>query len=240
MSLSLPDSDCMLDFANRGVHEAWTAAWTILRNHPSSDGLGAMLPHGNVHSARSPLTAMIVWRAGAALPRLVRFTRGMDVTGSLAVALPLIGGGPGLTPSWDDLLIGFLCGLRASGGNHEAKSRFVGHFGIAVAEASAGTTAVSRAYICRTVKGTGPEWIESALAAIRAGDPTRTRAATARALRVGHTSGADMMLGAILGSSVWQDGREADEMLSALSCENSACSPMSDGNGRSAMTYPPI
>ena len=58
-----------------------------------------------------------------------------------------------------------------------------------------------------------------ALAAIAAGDSSHARSATAQALRVGHTSGTDTMIGAILGAAIWQKGNEADQVLSALSCD---------------------
>ena len=102
--------------------------------------------------------------------------------------------------------------------------------GRAMARASTKTTAVSRAYIQRTIDGAGPAWIEDALAAIAAGDSIGTHAATARALRVGHTSGLDMMLGVILGSAVWQHGSEVNQVLSALSCRRSEFHPIRDDN----------
>jgi hypothetical protein len=164
------------------------------------------------------LTAALVIQARTALPRLIQSARQFDLASSFAIALPLLGAGPGLTPSWDDLLIGFLCGLRDTSGIDPSRCQFINQFGRAMARASTKTTAVSRAYIQRTVDGAGPVWIEDALAAIAAGDTIDAHAATARASRVGHTSGVDMMLGVILGSAVWQHGSEVNQVLSALSC----------------------
>jgi hypothetical protein len=205
-----------LDFGNPLTRQAWQTAWLLLQSCASCDGLGAMLPG---HAPGSPLTATVVARARAALPPLIVSAQQLDIRTSLSVALPLLGAGPGLTPSWDDLLVWFLCGLRLTCGSDEGRSRFIGQFGRTVSRESASTTAVSRMYIQRTVNGPGPAWIEEALAAIATGNQTRTYSATAQALRIGHTSGTDMMLGVILGSSVWQNGRDVDQVLSALSCQ---------------------
>lgn len=224
-ALSLVLTDRVVDFTDRHIRAAWMAAWMRLRATAARDGLASMLPGVCKQPPDSPLTAIIVPRARAVLPGLVRSTRHCDAAAALSYALPLIGAGPGLTPSWDDLLVAYLCGLRASSGNDNARCRFVQQFGIAVAEASVATTAVSRAYICRAIQGMPPSWIETTLSAICAGDSARASSATARALRVGHTSGTDTMLGLVLGTSVWQDGNEADQVLSALACRQSANQP---------------
>ena len=206
-----------LDFKNPLTRQAWQTAWLQLQACASCDGFGAMLSDACQNPPHSPLTTIIVARARTALPQLIRSTRQLDTVASLSVALPLIGAGPGLTPSWDDLLIGFLCGLRASRGGDRLQAWFISQFGSAVSRASTKTTTVSRSYIQRTINSVGPAWIEDTLVAIAAGDLIRTYSATAQALRVGHTSGTDMVLGAILGSSVWQDGIEVNQVLSVLS-----------------------
>jgi hypothetical protein len=216
-----------IDFTNPLILQAWRTAWRLLQGCTQSEGLGVMISR---RSPCSPLTAAFVIQARTALPRLIQSARQFDLASSFAIALPLLGAGPGLTPSWDDLLIGFLCGLRDTSGIDPSRCQFINQFGRAMARASTKTTAVSRAYIQRTIDGAGPVWIEDALAAIAAGDTIDAHAATARALRVGHTSGVDMMLGVILGSAVWQHGSEVNQVLSALSCRRCEFHPISDDN----------
>jgi hypothetical protein len=180
--------------------------------------LGALLPNGQRTAARSVQTALLAGRARAALPRLVAATWELKIAPSVAAAIPLIGAGPGLTPSWDDLLIGFICGLRATAGKDRDQESFIFHFGEAVHHASAATTAVSRSYIEHAVYGTGPVWIEDVLAAMGAEDLELAKRTTERALGIGHTSGTDMMIGAVLGSSAWQAGTQAADVLAVLSC----------------------
>jgi hypothetical protein len=205
-----------LVFSSPPIRRAWQTAWLQLQTFSltSYEGLGSML------TSRLPgslLTTTLVERARTALPELIRSARQLDITPALAAALPLVGAGPGLTPSWDDLLIGLFCGLLTTSWSDD-QHRFVEQFGDAMSLASARTTTVSRAYIRGTIDGAWPAWIEDVLAAIAAGDSIRSRTAAARALSVGHTSGVDMMLGVILGSAVWQESNEVDQVLAALSC----------------------
>ena len=212
-----------INFENRPALNAWQLAWSRLQSCVQPDGLGALLPNGQREPARSVQTALLAGRARSALPRLVAATRALEIAPCLAAAIPLIGAGPGLTPSWDDLLISFLCGLRATAGKDRSQGRFLTEFGMAVNNASAATSAVSRSYIEHTVDGFGPIWVEDVLAAMGAGDCELTRRATARALRMGHTSGTDMMIGALLGSSAWQAGTQAADVLAVLSCHEAHC-----------------
>ena len=218
-----------IDFANASTMNAWQIAWSHLQACVQPDGLGALLPNGRRTAPRSIQTTLLAGRARAALPRLMAATRALEISSCLAVAIPLIGAGPGLTPSWDDLLIGFICGLRATAGKDRSQERFLSEFAMAVNNASARTSPVSRSYIEQTADGCGPAWIEDVFAAIGAGDGDLTRHTTVRALRMGHTSGTDMMLGALLGSSAWQAGTQTAHVLAVLSCPELDCAIAAQG-----------
>jgi hypothetical protein len=211
----------VIDFGNRSTLNAWQIAWSRLQACVQSDGLAALLPNGRRTAARSMQTELLAGRARCALPRLVASTRELDVATSLSVAIPLVGAGPGLTPSWDDFLVGYMCGLRAAALT-PGQACFLRRFGAAIHEASAATTAVSRSYIEGTVNGFAPAWVADVLAAIAAGDPELTSCTAERALRVGSTSGTDMMVGTVLGSSAWQRTMQAVDVLAALSCHDPA------------------
>jgi hypothetical protein len=224
-----PETSCVLpgfraskrgiDFANPSTMNAWQIVWSHLQTSVQPDGLGALLPNGRSTAPRSIQTALLAGQARSALPRLIASTRKLEIAESLGAAVPLIGAGPGLTPSWDDLLIGFICGLRATAGKDRDQESFIIHFGEAVHNASAATTAVSRSYIEHAVDGAGPVWIEDVLAAMGAEDLELTKRTTERALGIGHTSGTDMMIGAVLGSAAWQAGTQARDVLVVLSCD---------------------
>ena len=229
----------MLDFENGPTLEAWHIAWGQLRSAAPSDGLGALLPNVRGAATCSIQTELLASRALSSIPLLVASARQIDVAASLTASIPLIGAGPGLTPSWDDFLIGYICGLRATAATSWKRARFLARFGEAVRDASTVTSAVSRSYIQRAVAGHGPEWIEDALAAIAAGDSGRTVRTTARALRIGNTSGSDMMLGVILGSSTWQTSTETAEVLAALSFRRCEHLPMRNRHAHPAAMHRP-
>lgn len=104
----------------------------------------------------------------------------------------LLGRGLGLTPSGDDVLTGFGCGLRFL---HGAQG-WADPFFAAVLEALPGrTTAVSEAYLRAMCAGYANEDYLDLLAAIGAGRFEDLSRLCSRILSIGHTSGADTLLG---------------------------------------------
>jgi hypothetical protein len=207
----------VIEFRSPAVRDAWCAAWAMVRENARPDGLGALLARGVDPAARRPATDLLLEPARRQLPALVGSIQVLAMQPAVTAATALIGAGPGLTPSWDDLLIGMMSGMRRSAPDR-AHTRFLAGFGQAVLAAAGTTTDVSRNYIRATVQDDGPAWIEAVLAAIAAGDRRRSIGAAAAALRVGHTSGSDMMLGTIIGSALWQYGNDAAQVLSELGC----------------------
>lgn len=208
-----------IDFGDESVSIAWEAAHSLLLSAIQPDGLGALLPKGRRLKPRFIQTALLARRASVSLPLLIAATRECAVSRALAAAVQLIGAGPGLTPSWDDLLVDYICGLRVTLTVEDRKrALFLDQFGLAIHQASSRTTDVSRRYIERTVRGEGPAWIEDVLHAIALGDLERAQHATRPTMNIGTTSGTDMMLGAVLGSAAWQLGAQAIAMLATLSC----------------------
>lgn len=127
--------------------------------------------------------------AGPALARLADATAAGDPDGCVCAARPLLGLGPGLTPAGDDVLVGWLAGLRASGGRGR---RLLAAVGRELAAAAAERTgALSRAFLLAAVDGQAaePVW-----AFVRQPDETRLRAL----LALGASSGADLLAGYLL------------------------------------------
>jgi len=215
-----PRAKYSIDFGDEAILSAWEAVRSLILSSTQRDGLGALLPNGRRLKPRSIQTALLARHASVRLPLLISSTRECDVDQALEAAVSLIGAGPGLTPSWDDLLVGYICGLRATLTIDDwNRSLFLDQFGRAIHQASSGTTDVSRRYIERTARGEGPAWIEHVLDAIAWGNVTAAQHAARYAMSIGTTSGTDMMLGAVLGSSVWQPGEPADALLAAMSCQ---------------------
>jgi hypothetical protein len=133
-----------------------------------------------------------------------------DYDASVAVAARLLGSGPGLTPSGDDVLAGFLAGAIAFGLDAAALRQAIEVL------APARTTALSAALLWHAARG---ECIDelAAVAAVLTGHgrsrpelgspdlcrpevsrPEEARRAIGRLLSVGHTSGAALALGLVI------------------------------------------
>jgi hypothetical protein len=107
-----------------------------------------------------------------------------------ALVRRLVGAGPGLTPSGDDVLCGVLLGLRLLG-----RARSLPRLWDAVAPRLPATTTLSAALLVEAVQGFAVPPVIDLGQALAEGDPVGVRAAAARVLAVGHTSGADLLAG---------------------------------------------
>jgi hypothetical protein len=128
-----------------------------------------------------------------------------DYEASVAVAARLLGSGPGLTPSGDDVLTGFLAGCFAFGLDAAALRQ-----AIAVL-APARTTALSAALLWHAARGecidelaavaallTGQRPCRPELSSPERGRPDEPGRTVSRLVSVGHTSGAALALGLVI------------------------------------------
>ncbi len=132
-----------------------------------------------------------------ALRAIGRVDPGVDAAGWTAAALAIVGLGPGLTPSGDDVIAGALVGLHATG--RGALARRIG----AALDGRLGdrTTAFSADLVRLAARGhAAGEMIRlvRALHSTGPGRPAEPDRALAGLLRVGHTSGADLATGLFL------------------------------------------
>ncbi|GAA0556894.1 DUF2877 domain-containing protein [Actinomadura livida] len=129
-----------------------------------------------------------------------------DLAGAVEAAERIVGLGPGLTPSGDDILCGLLVSLRLVGGAvrhgrpvplHDAV-RLADWLGAAVtADAGTRTTALAATLLhCATAGGAGAE-VAAVLRCVAGHEPPDT--AVRRLLAVGHTSGTDLAQGVLAG-----------------------------------------
>jgi hypothetical protein len=115
---------------------------------------------------------------------------------------PLVGLGPGLTPSGDDLLAGVLFGLRVLGSVRAADA-----LAAPVLAATARTTPISAALLhCAAAGLPCGEAADLLLAVTADGDVPE---AAERLRRLGHTSGADLARGLILACRIVLEGATA-------------------------------
>jgi hypothetical protein len=113
---------------------------------------------------------------------------------AVAAAFPLVGLGPGATPSGDDLLVGLAAGLAAS--DHP----FAGPFSSGLARTIHGlTTSLSEAYLTHAGRLEFAERVQRTALAVLDGSEAELRAAIIEALAWGASSGADLLVGLLVG-----------------------------------------
>jgi hypothetical protein len=118
-----------------------------------------------------------------------------DHDASVAAAARLLGSGPGLTPSGDDVLAGFLAGAAAFGLDAAALRHAI------TALAPARTTALSAALLWHAARGECIGELASVAAAVTGQGwrgPGQPGLALGRLLSVGHSSGAALALGLVI------------------------------------------
>lgn len=109
-------------------------------------------------------------------------------------ALALLGCGPGLTPSGDDVLVGVLVMLHAAG-RHDAARLLAG---AVTTEAPRRTSRISAAHLVAASRGEAVEPVHDVVQALLAGEPAACATSVKRLLAYGHSSGADALRGMVL------------------------------------------
>ncbi|MEP7040902.1 MAG: DUF2877 domain-containing protein [Chloroflexota bacterium] len=113
---------------------------------------------------------------------------------AVTAAYPLIGLGPGATPSGDDLLVGLAAGLAAT--DHPMARSFAA----GVARQAVGlTTSVAESYLFHAGRLEFSERVHSAALAVLTSPQRDVPAAVTTALAWGASSGADLLVGLLVG-----------------------------------------
>ncbi len=133
-------------------------------------------------------------RVSTTLAELLEQLAAGDTALAVERARPLIGLGPGATPSGDDLLVGLLAGLTAI--RHPQAATLAS--GVA-AQAAGRTTALSEQFLADAGRLHFSERAQRTTAAVLVGGPAELRSAVLSALAWGASSGADLLAGILIG-----------------------------------------
>lgn len=197
---SVPDARLRIDAASA---VAWSpalptaarrgaAAWTPRALAAARSIAADLAPMGSLASGRWLADDPWSPRIAGSCRRLVRALAEGSGAAAIREAVELIGIGPGLTPSGDDVLVGLLAGLDAI--DHPLRAEVAAAVGAA---APARTTSVGAATLAHATRGAYTEWLHAVLVALSEasgdGDPVPT--AIARAMTYGATSGGDTLVG---------------------------------------------
>jgi Protein of unknown function (DUF2877) len=186
--------------------DAATARWagrtaatrTIAQARASAGGFGALLRDDVSHDP--------VGLLGVARPMMAELVVALE-TGdpSLAaeVAARLIGLGPGLTPSGDDVLVGIEAAL------HALARPSAGFLASAMIDVEERTTALAATLLRHAAAGEFAERLHILLAALLGSDDETIPAAIHRAAAWGATSGSDCLLGVLIGLDIAAGVRRA-------------------------------
>ena len=196
-----------VDLRQRDTAQAWAAAWLELEKHRRGNGISAIIAAIHVpkqYPVTSPGIKTLVEMAGQTVPALIEATRNLQVDDAITAISPLIGLGPGLTPSGDDFIVGYLAGLWSTAGSDSLRLRFISSLGAWLSQAAAGSNAISCTYIKSAVYGNVSEAIATLAQRVgQAKSMDGVREAARTALQVGNTSGTDGVLGLLLGCIAW-------------------------------------
>jgi hypothetical protein len=170
------------------LRATWPVAIAELVAHNAPGGFGARL-------AGRPLVFPLDGAAATAHALTEACARD-DAASAAAPALALLGLGGGLTPSGDDFVGGALFGRHLLAGAGVADAPGWRQLADAVCDAAAARThPISAALLGDLARGGGHAPLHDLIAALAASDTTRARDAAAQLIRLGHSSGWDMLAG---------------------------------------------
>lgn len=189
------------DTTKPSVSAAWRFAWEALNKQQKL--LNAEIIAEDLSDPDKTTPAGIARKAGEAMRELQHAARQHEPPNPSALR-GLIGLGCGLTPSGDDLLVGYLAGLWCTAQNRYERVQFISGLGKTVNRLSQQTNDISRTCLYHAARGR----VSSRLAALaeaicRGENSNHLAAATESAMQAGHTSGIDTVTGLLLGLTAW-------------------------------------
>lgn len=174
------------------------------------EGLGRFIRPAQEWESTMPATPVLS-HAVEPLGRLQAWLR-VALANPLAIKRPdillwqeLLGLGPGLTPSGDDLIGGVMLALHNLGQLPLLKA-----FSVAVAQVVAErTNVISAAHLRGAMEGMGHEAIHRIIAAVLSGEQEKIPQLIEKVKKIGHTSGWDTLAGIVIVFRLWQESRTA-------------------------------
>ena len=209
-SIRVPDAGLEIQFdaasrwsprleSSAAAADAATARWgrraaatrAIAQARASAGGFGPLLRDAVCHDPVG-----ILDKARPMLADLVSALEAGDRSLAAKVATRLIGLGPGLTPSGDDVLVGIEAAL------HALARPSAGFLAPALGDVDERTTALAATLLRHAAAGEFAERLHILLAALLGSDDESIPAAIDRAVAWGATSGSDCLLGVLIGLDV--------------------------------------
>jgi len=206
--LRVPAAAVLINLSGASV---WRGEIAAVRVHACAAALrqvrSTLCERGGVHGfapaligsrpANSAIELALQARLSSALPALAQATGCHDSAAVAGIAAQLVGLGPGLTPSGDDFLTGYLAALWSRGGAECGIAALLKRLDVSFTPLFARTNAISRQMLRDAVQGRFAERLVQLVNAVaHARDVV---GATVRTLETGHSSGADTVCGLLFG-----------------------------------------
>ena len=189
------------DIRNPAVSAAWRFVWDALNERQRQIG-SEIIANDFLHPGNSA-QASVSRKAGEAMHDLMDATRRYVLADNSAVR-KLIGLGAGLTPTGDDLLVGYLAGLWCTVRNGTERIQFISSLGKSVVDLSPRTNDISWTYLYHAVQGQVSSQLANLAEAICIGGNLNNLFDVAEnAMQVGHTSGMETVTGLLIGLAAW-------------------------------------
>jgi hypothetical protein len=186
------------DPADPAVFAAWMFIWDALNAHQRRSKVEIVAEELLAKSTMGGVSR----KAGEAVRALLNATRTYDAHPS-AIEM-LIGLGSGLTPSGDDLLVGYLAGLWCKVQDESKHIQFVSELGKTIIQHSARTNDISDTYLYHAAQGqVSSRLADLAEAICRGRNPEQLNKVAQAAFNVGHSSGMDTATGLLIGLAAW-------------------------------------
>lgn len=185
------------DIGSPAVQQAWASAWELLNREQRLKGVDIIASD----LFRSGAGPQLSQRMSGPVMSLATSTVQFDPQGAMHAAEKMIGLGPGVTPSGDDILLGFLAGLWSTTGGNEQQLSFIRTFGEALMPLTKLTGEISRTYLYHAARGQFSSSLSNLAAAIAQGGPVDM--ALEEAMHIGHSSGMDAAAGLLIGLRIW-------------------------------------
>jgi hypothetical protein len=191
----IPELD--LDMESLASQRACAITWDLLNREQRDKNADIIADELLQANTGSPLSR----RIGQPLMELVASAEQFDAQGAVRAAKKMIGLGQGVTPSGDDILIGFLAGLWSMAGQDQTQISFIRSFSTGLIKLAKKTGEISRTYIFHAAQGQFSSSLSHLAEAIATGGDVEAAAQTS--MRVGHSSGMDSVTGLLIGLCVW-------------------------------------
>jgi len=188
------------DLTNPKVNAAWQTVWRALNARQIQTNADIVAEHllndaQETALRRSPLARI----AAAALRELSASASQLHPTAAAPALNALIGLGAGLTPSGDDLLVGFLAGLWCTVMSDRERLTFVSALGETVIALAPRTNDISRTYLIHAARGKISSRLKDLAESLSRGEEApRLLPIAEAAMQVGHTSGMDAVTGLLI------------------------------------------